>query len=978
MTDQDLGLAIDNSQFKEDPNMKLDLYFYSNPLNIQNNVLTTLEKRLKGTRFIADPNNSFMFLLESFSETIGNLSVDLINQLNILYPKRSITLNDLYQHISDFEYVGMYATPASLMLEIVFDKDYLYDNSIDWNNQYKLVRIPVNTKFVIEDIPFGIYYPIDIRINKITKNINVVYDTDTSNPLKSLNNINLTKKEYYYKGLNLLSISIPVYQFEKSFIDGMGSDQLGFYQKYIYNNKFYAARIYTYINDKWKEINYTLSDFNYDPNKPTAKLKILPESNEFHVHIPPVYFEKGLVSSNIKVEIITTLGKINVGLDNLNVSEIKAAFIEDINDTSGKYSSILKLIPTIAIRPLESRIVSGSDGLDFDTIKNIVIYGCDNPVPITRKDIEIYFKKYGFDVIEQEDNITERIYLALKYFQIPSFEFPIKLINSNLIINKDILDNTNTINKFDDQIVILPSTIFHLEKNNSVSIVDDDSKKLLPSSIDELTKFLKDNKYLFYPYHLIINTVDKYPIAITYDFKSTSIDNIKFEKEHQTIDSTVDVLTGLVSLNKSNYSKWIIRLGISRNGNLEKILPSDLTLVLSTSTILGDKIGWIGNYVETLDKTDIFDFEVNTDFHIDQDKINITNGSFYTFQNPLKTQILLKQKYYITCYADKDIIGTSEVNQEIQDNLPYDLKKSNLIGINVYSLDIQLGKSLGNVIYNPVTVTWTGDQYQTYDVDIPLQYEYDIYARDSNGNIQYTTNDDNTVTLTFEHHQGDPVLDSDNNQVYKFKKGDIKLDSNGNPIPVNYRDLDYTINVFLFDYMYKVYDQNNSFIPEMIDSLNNYYTKIKSIQDNLLENTYVYFKPYSTLGSILTKNSISQSARVYMDLELFFDFTLYVYESVMEDKSLQDSIKDKIYQIITNSISTSTIINMSSIVHDIKNELGDYIKSIETQGFNNTNIQTIVPVEKDKKFIVKTYCDYDNKKYLVFKPDLNITFNQIS
>ena len=105
------------------------------PLNLASMALTEIENRLGGEKIIADPTSPFCHLLE-FGSSITAESIQAIDdKLPKLYPQRATTMEDLYLHMSDYDYLCMYSSPASCSLGFTISKKYLTANSKTFNEK---------------------------------------------------------------------------------------------------------------------------------------------------------------------------------------------------------------------------------------------------------------------------------------------------------------------------------------------------------------------------------------------------------------------------------------------------------------------------------------------------------------------------------------------------------------------------------------------------------------------------------------------------------------------------------------------------------------------------------------------------------------------------------------------------------------------------------------------------------------------------
>jgi hypothetical protein len=173
-------------------------------------MLQDMQQRITGGRPIVDGNNVCSFLMEAFASVTSGLTKGILDGFEGLYAKRAQTAEQLYKHMSDFDYVGLFATPATAYIEVLFRKDYLLKEAIDVDENYKKLVIPRLSKFGIDQYSFTIYYPIEIRINKVTGTFLVLYDTTVDNPLHALSTNTLEHRMFQASGLEMLSIMIPV------------------------------------------------------------------------------------------------------------------------------------------------------------------------------------------------------------------------------------------------------------------------------------------------------------------------------------------------------------------------------------------------------------------------------------------------------------------------------------------------------------------------------------------------------------------------------------------------------------------------------------------------------------------------------------------------------------------------------------------------------------------------------------------------
>ena len=484
-----------------DKNLTLEML--ERPLNLQNVVLEDIQARLGGDNVLVDPNFVAMHLIEMSSNLTSNFAHAAEKAISSQMALRASTAEELYKHMSDYDYINVFATPSTATLTMIVDKDYIISHGEIYNNNYYQVIIPKDTVFTLGNVNFGIYYPICIRINKHTLSPIVLYDLSTDNPLKTMGSNLVNYTSFSYMSMNVISIEFPVYQFVKTTKVESITPSNGFAKTYNFNDKFYAIRVYSTKDNVITELNYTFSNSVYDSYTPTAKIVVEPDSNELSVTIPQIYFTNNQIGSIITIEIYTTKGNITNNVSTLTTSQITANY--NLNKNSSKYSTILGRIPTPIFNVSSVRLSGGTDGLTFEEMRDRVIHNSfHNTVLVTPTDLENYFKDNGFKIKKYEDNLTNLTYFAYKVLKddnnsiIPSSDIYIKLtpemvydeLNNNstnnskvcstirgqvkLIQTKEDEDGTgiDTVGKIEitDITTILPTTIYRYNSNDSCCI----------------------------------------------------------------------------------------------------------------------------------------------------------------------------------------------------------------------------------------------------------------------------------------------------------------------------------------------------------------------------------------------------------------------------------------------------------------------------------------------------------------------------
>ena len=641
----------------------------ANPALVEKRILDAYEEYVTGGEgVIVDANNTFMFLVEMFSQLTSDATDAVLNKLNALYPQRALTPEDLYMHMSDYDYVGLFASPASLNMEMILGKQELIANAVPVieNNvelNYRKVVIPDNTVFSIGNYNFGLYYPIEIRINNITKAFSVVYDTSSDdealngkNPLTQLT-VNTVEYAFQsYKDIDIVALRFPVYQYNKAtYLQDVAATN-GFKQTFTFNDKFYAIRIYRSVNNKWVEIKQTLSDTVYDPMTVTAKLVVDTENNTVQVSLPQIYFTSGLVSSQLKIEIYTTSGELDEDITNISQTQISCTFQEDRTGlTLGEYSRPLNRAQTIQVYPIATKIAGGSNGYDFETLRSNVINNTFYSNVIARfASLQAKMRAEGFEVMKHEDSIMNRVFYCSKPITdlngeiIASGSIPIHISSD---ITKTVFDGSPIPQNYrwtryrtaDQSFMILPTALLKFDPTTGVSELVPNSE--YPEELEKVTdRAAAYNKcqYTYQPFHLRVSMSDRYPVAYSYNLMNPSVDRIFFRGNNAALGESINGFTGAIDHKNGGTGGYTVRFAVTISENLQTLI--DNTELKDDGTYVSDV--WLKDIIVYL-KYSAPNEASEGCFAILTPTTLMTEEGKYLFELDLTTDYFINENHYI-------------------------------------------------------------------------------------------------------------------------------------------------------------------------------------------------------------------------------------------------------------------------------------------------------------------------------------------
>jgi len=736
-----------------------------NPQQLQAYILDKFEESTGGAYSVVDPNNVASFLIESFSTLASNMIKKIDDTvLPAIYPNRAVSASDLYRHLSDYDYLGLFSYPASTSIMLILDVTYLINNGIPVDagtpTSNRQLIIPQTTQFKIGDYTFGLYYPIKIRVSPETRMFVAEYDTSVKNPLKTLSTNVLEYSMRKSEGLLYAFVKVPVYQFETSatvepLVTGSG------YKKVIpYKNKFYALKVTAeiYEDGEWstKELALSLFGRTYDAEKPTAVFTVDPDNSTCTVEIPYVYFTKGVIRGNLTVTIYTTSGYLNytIPTDTTDMVEIDM-FGQTLDAETAVYAEPFRLMPGFEATPIATQIVGGSEGYSYEELRQRVVnntYGIS--VLQTPGDIDTYFANEGYVTSLYKDGITDRVYNAHATLRWTDDSI-VSCASLDTLITLETLKNTSTIiHPQDDIYTILPSTRYRFDMDQGICIplTDTELSELNNLSATNKVAAFNNNVYTICPFHIQVNTSSKYPTTAVFDLTDADIDSNTFLTSRTNISQQLSVNSALMSVVPVDYTgesdmvtdKYRITINVTRTG-LDDVSAymqgSDVKGIKQFMVLVGlKKIDGSFAFAEAewqnrVSNIDIFSIDISATSAFTQvgeehairikDPFDSTDGIDVLLSSEVRTVLCLRKSLTDSTNVQQMYLSSDFTSSQISDI-------ENFVAVSENQLVVHFGK-LVNELDARMTLTYSEEKYVTYDTTVLSTLEAPVYQTDSNG-----------------------------------------------------------------------------------------------------------------------------------------------------------------------------------------------------------------------------------------------------
>ena len=709
-----------------------------NPSSIQQDILNVLELCLNGYD-IVDATNPFIFLMEASATCTAAAISASESSVRKQYPLLAQTASDLYNHMSDNDFVGIYATGATGTVEIMLPYSQVLTNGVYLNNSTNVqtVTIPRDTQISVNGINLGINYPININVLEGTI-VETVYDTTITSPLAKVSANLLVNTTIIYQNTKYLKITVPVTQYTNASYIYPINPITNFSKTITFSNtdSYYYTRVYINNgNNKWTEVQTTYSPFVYDISIVTFLLSVV--DNTLTVTLPTIYQTNNIGGTSVRIDLFTCIGVLDVDLSQVAISSFSAKWqdFDTLNPNPGTIP--LSSINDIYIFATDV-LTGGSNASTLEQIRQNVIYHTNSTVaPVRLTDVNIGLSKLGYSVQKIIDSVTDRVFIASKGLPniinnglnitplitnfIVSFNLSGGLIGGGYTQSLIVQNNSRT--------TITPNTIYN-NVNGNVTILSDSQLTTLNSlTPTQLVNTLNTNYYYYSPFHYIIDytqsvlTVRPYYLQnpIVYGSNSIAFNTVR--------NYNISTLTSNITLSGNQY---ILTLTASVPSNITGVIcqlayvdaVSGTTLYLNTSS---SSVGANGAY---------FTFTLNTTFDVNQNNQLEITGMMNTLNSSASVYVDLEavfNVFYLVTGSNTGLTTTFDNLYFISSGMP------SVIGATYETITTNFGSYLANLYcYN--TEILSPLNYQTYSTKVYATYTENVYATDTNGNYEFTVN----------------------------------------------------------------------------------------------------------------------------------------------------------------------------------------------------------------------------------------------
>lgn len=881
--------------------------FYMNPSSMQQVACDAIALALQG-KDIVDPSTPFVLLLE----TATCAAATSIAKSEILtrrqYSYLAQTLSDLYYHMSDTDYVGVFGMGGKCNLRFMIPYQQLLTKAVPLisGSPVKTVIIPRDTQITVQGITLQLGYAVIINILPGDQ-VHAYYDTSIPNPLIPYftNVIDCTFMNYN-NGI-YLSFTLPAIQtasFTKQFTLGQTSS---FYQRIKFVNKFSYARVFINTgNAKWVEIPTTFSDKVYDINIPTALLAV--NEDILTVTLPDIYQTLNTAGTALRVDVYTTLGDITTDLSQITYSDFSAVWsnFDNLNSVNISASAALSSINDIIISATNA-LTGGNDPLSFEEVYNRVVYRVNSSKALIKpSDITIRLLEKGYYTEVLRNTVSTRTYLASK--KLPpnlAYERSVVPMATNSIVTVspknyalNDIHSLSVISHPSNKLTILPSALFVLGTGGATILSDNEAAVINAKNKADLCKVLNTKTYMYSPFVYILDYSMDIFVGRVYHLSNPSSVNRTLETQNTARTYNIATMLSSIKLVGNSYV-------LSITAAVPVSIPT-VVCQLSYTDSANNVVVFLSETSVVRSNQATFTFNLTTNFDVNEiHQLELTNlVTKGGIAEPLFYDLTTKFDLFYLIPGDKTGLSTNF------DNLfstPTEYALIGVIGATHETITLNFGKHLPS-LYCPVLENLTTGGYLTYTEDIPAVYTEVVYKTGPNG-VSFTIDESGEVLLEVLHNVGDPVLNDTGTQVLLHKAGEPIL-NNGKVIPSStYKNgVSYSIGVTLIDakYRYATAPLTKQYADTLPDIILGYLENdIDSVAKQLGEKTRLWYKPNGEVFNIEVNLGNNQLVEVPGILDI--QITVYMSDDGLKNLSMQSQTTSLIRGVITSQLALNTL-----------------------------------------------------------------------
>lgn len=945
-----------------------------NPHLMMRSYLDFVEQVHGGRVTHMDASNPTIELLEMMALGIRSAMEEDSLNLRRTYPSLASTHEDLYDHLSDWDFLNVFASPSQEKFEVFIDFNGFKRIAIrDDKERCVKIVIPKDTYLHKGDYIFTLQYPIEIRYFDLGS-IQISFITDEISQFQPLEtNIIPYKHIRTSNDLEFLSFVIELKQMEITRYTDTTSLGLYFDKTIPFTNQFFYARVY-YQNEstlgEWKEIQTTHGRLNYDSENPTAILTV--KDQELRVQLPHIYMRDAKLIGGIAIDIYTTKGKLH---EVLYDDEFEINF-RDIDPQKRNIHTPDALSELVRFAKPLSVLTGGKDSLSFEELRKRVVHNATGPqnLPITPNQLVLAAENQGFKIVKAVDTVSDRIYLADKALPPPRN----KRIRTNvsfginpILLKPSLLEDNRYVIKNENQYFIKPINLYRYHNGIVTMFTDKETDNYRKMEKVKLVEQANKEDLLYSPFSYLVDLTGDSVTLKAFVLDKPKLSKVNFVRMNHTLQLVVNSDKTEIFQTEKGFEIQIKVL----SGNFFKQMPEEHIGIQARLHPYRDKsdVYILGSFLKddqgervVVDDEFILRFELESDFSLDKfNNIKLTNGKV---RGGGTQSVFIPLEFELDIFICTDSITTLyKEDATVREYAPW-LHGGNFVPITHEKITVTLGHYLEN-LWSRVRVINNQTEILYAEQDVPLVHEVDVYERDPLTGSLYVK-EGGKLTKKIKHRKGDPVLDDQGQVVLKYRKGDV-LPASTSSKKISFLELDM---LFMDGNLYFVSDKDFITYKEELRAIVEDYVLdgLHTLNRNTLEKTHAYYYPFAKLGASLVTLAEGQQRSILSRQSPLID--IYLSKIYYNNSTLREKILQITSEVLDQHLQSGEI-NHSKMTESLKLQYGDLVTSFHLHGFGSKrDIYYARIEEKAKSFSLNSILELTDGNQITLKEDVNIRY----
>lgn len=922
-----------------------------NPANMQRVVLDKMTEASGGRMVFTDPGNPLILGIEMAVTMATACMAENAANTRKQYPTMAQTEEEVYMHMSDKDYYGRWSTPSRTVITVAMMVDEILMRAVPTGigNAQKLV-IPRHTQFKVADYAFTMQYPIEIRV-MAHGGLQIVYDASKPSALDPLPT-NQVKHTYRTTGdgFKWLFIEIPVQQIQINSSSQAVSLAQPFKQSFAYEDNFYALRAYHRESDfePWKELRVTETDQVYDPTVPTMAIRVY--STDVYAEIPQVYINNGTISSQIRVDLYTTDGPIDLLLSSYDSSQFVATWRDLEDDDKGMYSFPLSNSMTTISVFSDSVTSGGSLPMSFAQLRESVILGATgNPdIPITSAQFTNALNARGFNTVKNIDNITDRIFAATRAMPLPVDDSVSSPMGSAIVMlqaSMDTLAEYESVWDNGDRITVTPDMLYRLDNGVVKFVPEIEIANMRELPLETQARMITDGNYIFSPYHYVYDITDESFDCRGYWLDQCAIDSKSFVQENDTLG--LEMSTQSYDLRRTP-TGYVLELVAFMGDTVTALDPEQVHVQLAYKPVGEGSYACLNGTLLEADTDSgeyTYVFEIESNFDINKfNQLYLTNFDMYGGgRRPLATHLNTE---FQLIYAVTDYFPPHAEVSEIDRILGTWILPPDTVGVIHETFYMTLGQDLDGMWEANRSVLGSED-YKRYAADVPWTYEAAEYELDADGNL-VTVTDPVTGEMSYVllHNKGE-IRYIDGKVAIRFYKDEVMHDGEGRPIPLSTRRMVRQVDMFFLEGLYyfatsaSAVNYRSVISTTVVGWLKDDITALRKV---LLEKSILYFAPTTSLGDVrvMVEDGLIRTLPSAQNLKVEF----YLTRNAYQDADLRLKLGSNARQVGAAQL-LNQVVALDDIIDNLKVQVGEDVIALDVAGLGGDQNYAVVTMEDE-------------------------------